>query len=77
MIMYLGVAGVPKSLMMFDFESMDEAKAFADMVGHHYMESEEKLFLAFEPEVQYDDLDIVYSDCVRPDGQIDLKGVQI
>lgn len=53
MIVYLGVAGVPESLIPLEFDSMEKAKEFSDDIAKRYMETENKLFMAIEVDEIY------------------------
>lgn len=48
MIVYIGVKGVPESLMPFEFDCVEEAKTFTHMVKNHYMESDKKFYVAMD-----------------------------
>lgn len=72
MILWIGVKGVSNSMIPMRFDTMDEAQAFGDKIKSHYMESKNKLFVAFEVAESYEDLDLVYEDkedAARLEGQ--------
>ena len=48
MILYVGVSGIPESLIPLEFDSMEEAREFSDDIAKRYMETENKLFMAIE-----------------------------
>lgn len=48
MILYVGVSGIPESLIPLEFDSMEEAKEFSDDIAKRYMETQNKLFMAIE-----------------------------
>lgn len=53
MILYIGVAGVPESLIPLEFDSLEEAKKFSDNIAKRYMETQNKLFMAIEVDEIY------------------------
>lgn len=53
MIVYLGVVGVPESLIPLEFDSMKEASAFSDEIRSRYMETENKLYIAIDADDIY------------------------
>ena len=55
MILYLGVTGVPESLIPLEFESLEEARKFSDDISKRYMETESKLFLAIDVDAIYEE----------------------
>jgi len=57
MILYIGVAGVPESLIPLEFKSLEEAKEFSDCIHKRYMESENKLFMVIEIDAIYEERD--------------------
>lgn len=53
MILYVGVSGVPESLIPLEFDSIEEARDFSNDIAKRYMETETKLFMAIEVEDIY------------------------
>lgn len=61
MVVYLGISGVPESLMRLKFDSVNEANQFCNSFAEHYCEERKKLFMAMDVDDLYDDMDVIYS----------------
>lgn len=51
---YIGIVGIPESLMELEFDNFKEASDFCDFVRDHFKEERTKLFTMVEREEKKD-----------------------
>lgn len=72
MVVYLGINGLPESLMRLKFNSIAEASEFCESFAEHFCEERGRLFMAMDVDDLYEDLDLVYSSTrVVANGEIE------
>lgn len=70
---YIGKVGIPESTLNLGFDTFAEASDFCDALKEHYREEREILYMAIDRTKEFEELEEVFKDEERKNGEIDAE----